>query len=70
MLKKVYFESLDPKNCKTVWKVCKLLYKSTGTSFPVLKSYNKIAKTGKEKAELINKHFVSCFLSTCGTNCI
>ena len=47
--------------------MCKLLYKSTGTSFSVLKSYNKIAKTGKEKAELINKRFVSCFLSTCGT---
>ena len=58
--KKAFFRKLNPKRSREFWKVYKALNNSS-SSIPVLILGDSIAKTNKEKAELLNKFFVSCF---------
>ena len=58
--KKAFFRKLNPKHSREFWKVYKALSSSFST-IPVLISGDSIARTNKEKAELLNNFFVSCF---------
>ena len=52
--KKAFFRKLNPKHSREFWKVYKALSSSSST-IPVLTSGDSIARTNKEKAELLNK---------------
>ena len=58
--KKAFFCKLNPKCSREFWKVYKALNNSP-CSIPVLTSGDSTTRSNKEKAELLNKFFVSCF---------
>ena len=66
LAKKAYFQRVDLSSPQTFWKYCKPLFKSPGTSVPVLTdpSSGKTAVTSREKADLLNSYFSTCF-NTC-----
>ena len=59
--KKNFFQNINPKQPKMFWKACKLMYKTSTSSIPVLSSDGTSAHTSAEKAELLNTYFTSCF---------
>ena len=57
-----YFQQLNPHDSKSFWKAVKYLNKSP-TGIPALVYENVEASTDKEKADLLNNFFSSCFNS-------
>ena len=55
-----YFQQLNPCDRKSFWKAVKYLNK-TPSGIPVLVYENVEANTDKEKADLLNNFFSSCF---------
>jgi len=55
-----YFQQLNPRDSKSFWKAVKYLNK-TPSGIPALVYENVEANTDKEKADLLNNFFSSCF---------
>ena len=55
-----YFQQLNPHDSKSFWKAVKYLNKSP-TGIPALVYENVEASTDREKADLLNNVFSSCF---------
>ena len=62
--KRNFFERINPHHPKEFWKACKMLSGSP-TSIPTLQTSSDTAQTNDEKAQLLNKFFVSCFNASC-----
>ena len=55
-----FFKNLNPISNKAFWKAVRCLNKKT-SSIPTLTTSASTATTDREKAELLNAHFSSCF---------
>ena len=58
-----FFKNLNPNSNKAFWKAVRCLNKKT-SSIPTLTTSASTATTDREKAELLNAHFSSCFNSS------
>ena len=57
--KKAFFHKINPKHPKDFWKACKVLYKSSGSSIPVLSSDGKTAASRSSRNEAQAKAGIS-----------
>ena len=58
-----FFKNLNPNSNKAFWKAVKCLNKKS-SSMPTLTTSASTTTTDREKAELLNAHFSSCFNSS------
>ena len=58
--KKNYFANLNPRDLKRFWKTVKKLSKS-GSSIPSLSHNGVTVSDDKDKANLLNSFFATCF---------
>ena len=58
--KKAFFQKINPKQPTKFEKACKLLYQSSKSSIPVLRSDYIIALSSTKKAEFLNTYFTYC----------
>ena len=63
LAKRRYLRQLNPRDMKRFWKAMKFL-NGRGKSVPTLSDGSGIACSGNEKANMLNKFFVTCFNTT------